>query len=1475
MDWSDDGEYLFTNAGTNQTKIFSISSSAEVGQVSGDSKASTYTRVMGAEVQGIYPKFMKDVNDVNAIDVDQTAKLAVTGDDYGNVKLFDFPCGVPGSKAKRYIGHSAHVTNVRFNHSKKIAISIGGEDHAVFQWKVYQGMEVPRGHSQTVDSCDEESDTSDAELDSDLEEETQISYDRPRYKEDTIKARGRKKGPGAVTRPPAPDGGLLLDFVFGYRGYDARNNIHFTAQKEIVYHVAALGILYNSENHTQRFYNKHTDDILCLALHPMKDYAATGQVGRDPAIHVWDITKTTTISILKGQHQRGVCSVDFISDGKLLASVGLDDNHTIVIWGWRKGEKLSSVRGNKSRIFSLKWKTGSNESLVSVGVRHISFWTMKGASLTSKRGIFGKSGKACTMLCCSFSKTGDLTFSGGENGLVYIWDGPRLKSTVEAHKGAIHAICALDRGYVTGGKDGTVCLWDDTFEALLKQYSLASFKTENPMLMMNPVQAVRGIALGQGKIIVGTRKGNIFEIEKSGHVELLVGGHAEGEVWGLGPHPTEQVFATVSDDKTLKVWDAAEKLLVLNKSLAVEARSVCFSNSGDLLAVGYKTGSVEIMKTEDYTLVSSFKHRKENISDLAFSPNQDKFLAVASNDNFVDIYSVPDFKRVCVCKGASSYITHVDWDRSGSLLMTNSGAKEVLFYEIPNGARIPLKTSDIGSQDWGTWTSVLSPQCTGIWPSPSDVTDVNAAHVSHNGNIIATGDDFGFVKLFDFPALQKNAKCKKYAGHSAHVTNVRWTKSDNFLVTTGGGDTAVMLWSHRGLTASNGESDESESEVEEDGYDSDVEFECSIDYNLKTYSNPIRVVGDGVRPDLKNTTYTAETKIVRQQTSDCNVARRKSTHDVNSLKLKHVFGYRGYDARHNIHFLEKETEIVYHAAGLGIVTDLETTKQRFYTEHTDDILCLSVNKHPKYKNIVATGQLGTQAQVLVWNADTLQTVSILQGFHSGGVCTVNFSSSGKLLVSAGLDELHSMAIWHWVDGTRLATVQNTALRVLHCEFRPDSDTQLVSVGQKHVNFWTLAGTDIVSRKVKISESLGVKMQTMLSVAFSTAGITYTGTISGSVFVWQDSTLARVIASCHTGPVFSLFTTIKDGLIVSGGKEKTGKCVVKLWDQAMKRSKTFPIDSAAPNGVVKSLSRTRGCIAIGTSKGEVLTVNERSGHVSVIVQSHGSGEVWGLAVHPTKQIAATASSDRSIKLWDLASSVMEGGVTIKSAALCADFHPNGSHLAVGCLDGSVLVLSPNLQQVHSMRDNSKQVQVVRFSPNGKVLAVGSDDATVALYSVTPVSSTYTRITVCKNLPGSVIQMDWSVDSQLLAVSLSTYEIVYIKSPEGYKSDSPPSDLLLHSSTSVLGESLVGIWPQVSSKFDVNSASVANGSNIVATGDDFGTVKLFEYPSRVKYAKHKKYFGHSAHVTGVRFTYNDKYLVSIGGEDSCVFVWDTDM
>ena len=40
---------------------------------------------------------------------------------------------------------------------------------------------------------------------------------------------------------------------------------------EIVFHAAALGIVYNRESGKQRFYSSHTDDIISLCTHPLKE----------------------------------------------------------------------------------------------------------------------------------------------------------------------------------------------------------------------------------------------------------------------------------------------------------------------------------------------------------------------------------------------------------------------------------------------------------------------------------------------------------------------------------------------------------------------------------------------------------------------------------------------------------------------------------------------------------------------------------------------------------------------------------------------------------------------------------------------------------------------------------------------------------------------------------------------------------------------------------------------------------------------------------------------------------------------------------------------------------------------------------------------------------------------------------------------------------------------------------------------------
>ena len=68
--------------------------------------------------------------------------------------------------------------------------------------------------------------------------------------------------------------------------------------------------------------------------------------------------------------------------------------------------------------------------------------------------------------------------------------------------------------------------------------------------------------------------------------------------------------------------------------------------------------------------------------------------------------------------------------------------------------------------------SVIGAEVVGIWPRKSDKGDVNTACVTGNANALATGDDFGFVKLFPFPCTEKYVSIIDLMFHICSLTKL-------------------------------------------------------------------------------------------------------------------------------------------------------------------------------------------------------------------------------------------------------------------------------------------------------------------------------------------------------------------------------------------------------------------------------------------------------------------------------------------------------------------------------------------------------------------------------------------------------------------------------------------------------------------------------------------------------------------------------
>ncbi|NXK94695.1 EMAL1 protein, partial [Formicarius rufipectus] len=137
LDWSVSSQYLVSNSGDYEILYWIPSACKQVVSVetTRDIEWATYTCTLGFHVFGVWPEG-SDGTDINAVCRSHGRKLLSTGDDFGKVHLFSYPCSQFRAPSHVYGGHSSHVTNVDFLCEDTHLISTGGKDTSIMQWRV-------------------------------------------------------------------------------------------------------------------------------------------------------------------------------------------------------------------------------------------------------------------------------------------------------------------------------------------------------------------------------------------------------------------------------------------------------------------------------------------------------------------------------------------------------------------------------------------------------------------------------------------------------------------------------------------------------------------------------------------------------------------------------------------------------------------------------------------------------------------------------------------------------------------------------------------------------------------------------------------------------------------------------------------------------------------------------------------------------------------------------------------------------------------------------------------------------------------------------------------------------------------------------------------------------------------------------------------------------------------------------------------
>ncbi|XP_004644355.2 echinoderm microtubule-associated protein-like 2 isoform X1 [Octodon degus] len=137
LDWAQDSSCFVTNSGDYEILYWDPATCKQITNADAvrNVEWATATCVLGFGVFGIWSEGA-DGTDINAVARSHNGKLLASADDFGKVHLFSYPCCQPRALSHKYGGHSSHVTNVAFLWDDSVALTTGGKDTSVLQWRV-------------------------------------------------------------------------------------------------------------------------------------------------------------------------------------------------------------------------------------------------------------------------------------------------------------------------------------------------------------------------------------------------------------------------------------------------------------------------------------------------------------------------------------------------------------------------------------------------------------------------------------------------------------------------------------------------------------------------------------------------------------------------------------------------------------------------------------------------------------------------------------------------------------------------------------------------------------------------------------------------------------------------------------------------------------------------------------------------------------------------------------------------------------------------------------------------------------------------------------------------------------------------------------------------------------------------------------------------------------------------------------------